>query len=205
MGGIDLYRLKPASQRMLRPLEDALVARHVHPDAITAAAIPVSLAGGLCLAFSDRAPILLLGVPFLAAARLVLNLLDGLVARRTRTSHALGEVWNEVGDRVCDILILGGLAFVPAVDPRLALGALIAALLASYAGVAARAAGGTRQFGGVMSKPGRMITVGIAAPLAFVAGDARWLAVGAAVVLAGALLTLAARLRASWRELERGG
>ncbi len=56
-----------------------------------------------------------------------------------------------------------------------------------------------------MSKPGRMITIGIAAPPAFAAGDARWLAVGAAVIMAGALLPLAARLHTSWRELERGG
>lgn len=197
-----LYRLKPASQRLVRPLEDALVARGVHPDTLTALSVPVALAGGLAFAFSDELPALLLAVPFLAAARLVLNLLDGMVARRTGTAHPLGEIWNELADRLGDTLFLGGLAFTPAVDPRLAAGAVIAALLASYVGITAKAAGGRRQYLGVMSKPGRMIVVAAGAPLAFVTTDGRWLAAVAAVVLVGALITLAQRLRAAAQELE---
>jgi len=197
-----LYRLKPASQRLVRPLEDALVAAGVHPDTLTALSVPVALAGGLAFAFSDEAPALLLAVPFLAAARLVLNLLDGMIARRTGVSRPMGEIWNELADRVGDTLFLGGLALSPAVDPRLAAGAVIAALLASYVGITAKAAGGRRQYTGVMSKPGRMIAVAAGAPLAYVTADGRWLAGVAAVVLVGALITLAQRLRAAAQELE---
>jgi CDP-diacylglycerol---glycerol-3-phosphate 3-phosphatidyltransferase len=196
-----LYRLKPASQRLVRPLEDLLVARRVSPDAITAASLAVGLAGGLCLAISDEAPAVLLVVPLLAAARLILNLLDGQVARRSGMARPTGEMWNELADRFGDVVFLGGLSFTAAVDPRLALGAVIAALLASHVGVTARAAGGSRPYGGIMSKPGRMIVVAVGAPLAFLTGDGRWLAAVAAIVLVGGLLTLLARWRASVREL----
>lgn len=196
-----LYRLKPASQRLVRPLEDLLVARRVPPDAITAAALPIGLAGGLCLALSDEAPELLLLVPVLAAARLVANLLDGLVARRTGAARPMGEMWNELADRLADILFLGGLAFTPAVEPRLALAAVIAAILASYVGITAKAAGARRQYGGVMSKPGRMVVVAVGAVLAFGTGDTRWLTAVAAIVLIGGLATLLTRWRATRREI----
>jgi phosphatidylglycerophosphate synthase len=157
--------------------------------------------GGLCLALAADSPALLLAVPVLAGVRLVLNLLDGMVARRTGQARPIGEVWNELGDRVADVLFLGGLAFHPAVDPRLAGGAVVAALLASYAGITAKAAGGTRQYRGVLSKPGRMIVLAVAAPLALVTGDGRWLAIAAGAVLMGALLTLVQRLAAARAEL----
>lgn len=192
-----LYRVKPAAQRMLRPLVDASLVHGVSADALTLGAVPVAVLGGLCLALSDSLTVLLLAVPFLAATRLVLNLIDGQVARETGTTHPMGELLNELGDRVSDVLFIGGLAFVAAVGPTLALAAVVAALLSSYAGVAAKAAGVPRQYGGIMSKPGRMITLSVAAPLAFLAADSRPLAAAAWVILVGALITLAQRLLAA--------
>jgi CDP-diacylglycerol---glycerol-3-phosphate 3-phosphatidyltransferase len=196
-----LYRVKPAAQRLLRPLEDALVARQVSADALTFAAVPVAAAGGACLALSGQLPLLLAAVPVLAAARLILNLLDGQVARRRGTSRPMGEVWNETCDRVGDVLFIGGLAFVPAVGALLALSAALAAVLASYVGITAKAAGAPRQYGGIMSKPGRMITLAVAAPLALVSANDGWLVLAAVVILVGSLLTLAGRLRASAKAL----
>lgn len=192
-----LYRTKPAAQRLVRPLVDACVARGISADALTLAAIPVAALGGLCLAFSDDAPVALLMVPFLAALRLILNLLDGQVARQTGTSHAFGEVLNEMGDRIADALFIGGLAFVSAVGPGLALAAVIAALLASYAGVLARAVGTPRQYRGIMSKPGRMIALAIAAPLAFVLASDWPLSAAAWIILLGSLVTLLQRVLAT--------
>lgn len=194
-----LYRTKPAAQRLVEPLVDACVARGVSADAVTLSAVPVAALGGLGLALSDALPLLLLTVPFLAATRLVLNLVDGQVARRTGTTRPFGEVQNEVGDRIADVLFVGGLAFVAAVGPLLALSSVVAALLSSYAGIIARATGAPRQYGGVMSKPGRMIVLAVAAPLAFVLGDGWPLVAGTWLILTGSLLTLGQRLRSTRR------
>jgi len=202
---MDLYRLKPASARLVRPLEDLLVATRVSPNAISAAAVVLAAAGGTCLALADRWPPLLLLVPFLAAARLVANILDGSVARRTGAARPIGELWNELGDRVADVLFIGGLCFNAAVDPRLALGAVIAALLASIAGITVRAAGGRRLYVGVMAKPARMIVLAIAAPVAFVASDGRILAAASVVILVGSLVTLVQRVGSARTELGRAG
>jgi CDP-diacylglycerol--glycerol-3-phosphate 3-phosphatidyltransferase len=197
-----LYRTKPAAQRLVRPLVDACVSRGVRADVVTLAAVPVAALGGLCLALSGAVPVLLLVVPVLAAVRLILNLIDGQLARRTGTSHPWGEVLNELGDRIADVLFIGGLTFVAAVGPLLALGAVTAAVLASYAGVVARAVGASRQYGGVMSKPGRMTVLAVAAPLALVLADDWPLVAGAWLILGGSLLTLAQRLRSTRRRLD---
>ncbi len=191
-----LYRIKPEVQRLLHPVVGVLVSRGVSADALTLAAIPVAALGGLCLAFFDDAPVLAILVPFLAATRLVLNLLDGQVARQAGTASASGEVLNELSDRVGDVLFIGGLAFVADVGPALALSAVIAALLASYAGVTAKAIGVRRQYGGIMSKPGRMIALAVAAPLAFVIDSSGPLVAAAWLILVGASVTLVQRLLA---------
>ena len=197
MGPTGLYRMKPAAQRLVRPLVEASVSRGVSADVLTLAAVPVAVAGGLCLALSDALPALLLLVPILATLRLVLNLVDGQVARATRTSHPMGEMWNELGDRLADVLFIGGLAYVPEVGPLLALSAAMAAVLASYVGITARAIAAPRAYGGVMSKPGRMFVLAVAAPVAFVIAGTWPLVLAAWLILAGSVLTLVQRLRAT--------
>lgn len=197
-----LYRVKPRIQAGLQPVVGVLARGGVTADGLTLAALVVSAAGGAAITFSPRQPALLLLVPLLAAVRLVLNILDGMVARASgRPARRIGEIWNELGDRAADVVFLAGLAAVPAVGPTLALLAIVAALLASYAGLASRAAGGRRLYGGIMSKPGRMITLGVAAPLAFLLADATPLVIGTVVIAAGSLLTFVQRLVTAVREL----
>jgi CDP-diacylglycerol--glycerol-3-phosphate 3-phosphatidyltransferase len=139
MAGI--YAIKPRFQRTLRPIEDWLVERRVHPDRLTLAALAVAAGGGVAIALSPAAPALLLAVPIVAAVRLALNALDGLVARRLGLARPWGEVLNEVGDRLADLALFGGLLLIPGVDARLGAAALAAMLLASYAGIAGKVGG----------------------------------------------------------------
>ena len=75
----------------------------VRPDTLTLSAIPSRLVASACLLLSPTVPVTLLGVPVLASLRLVLNILDGAVARRSGRTHARGELYNEIGDRLTDI------------------------------------------------------------------------------------------------------
>ena len=96
---MDLYATKAATLARLDPLIDRLAAANVSPDRLTLAAIPVAIVAGASLLASTLSPAWLIAVPVLAALRLVLNLLDGAVARRTGRMHPRGELYNEVGDR----------------------------------------------------------------------------------------------------------
>jgi CDP-diacylglycerol--glycerol-3-phosphate 3-phosphatidyltransferase len=197
---VDLYAGKSGIVAKLDPIIGALAARGVAPDAITIAAVPVAALGGAALLVSPSAPMALLLVPFLAAARLILNLLDGALARRSGRSHPRGELLNELCDRLADIAFLAPVAVLPGANPVIVLLGVIGALLASYVGITTRAAGGERIYRGVLSKPGRMVLLSVAAVAAFVVGPVAWTWFGLLLLL-GAGLTLVERLVVAFRQL----
>ncbi len=188
-----VYSIKPAFQRSLRPIEDVLVERGVHPDLITLSALGISVAGGVGFALSGRCPWLLLAAPAVALTRTALNALDGLVAKRTGRARPWGEVLNESSDRLADVALLGGLALSGPASVLLGAAAVVAVLLASYLGILAKAAGGVRQYGGVMGKADRMLLLSLAGPLALLADPAIIINSFFAVILAGSLATAVQR------------
>lgn len=197
-----IYSVKAAFQHALQPVESWLVDRRVHPDVLTYAALVLSALGGFALYLSYQHPWLLLTVPAVALLRTALNALDGLVAVRTGVARPWGEVLNEMCDRLADTALFGGLALMPVVSFPLGAITLVAILLSSYLGILSKAAGGPRQYRGPMGKADRMIYLSIGAVLAFVFGPAV-LNYFLGFVLAGVLVTLALRLRATQRALAR--
>jgi CDP-diacylglycerol--glycerol-3-phosphate 3-phosphatidyltransferase len=198
---VDLYAGKSGIVARLDPVVGALAARGVAPDTITIAAVPVAALGGAALLASPSLPAALLLMPFLAAARLVLNLLDGALARRSGRSHPRGELLNELCDRLADIGFLAPVAVLPGANAVIVLLGVIGAVLASYVGITTRAAGGERIYRGVLSKPGRMVLLSVAAVAAFVVGPVAWAWFGP-LLLIGAALTLVERLVAAFRQLQ---
>lgn len=190
---MDGYRSKSGIVERLGGVVDRMAAAGVSPDAVTLAAVPVSIAGGLALLASTSVPLLLLVVPVAAAARLVLNLVDGALARATGRSHPRGEVFNEVGDRLSDIALMAPVAFVPGSQRETVLLGVTFALLASFVGVVTKTAGGDRLYRGVLSKPGRMALLAVFAVLALVLGPQAWGPFGP-ILLVGTALTTAERL-----------
>jgi CDP-diacylglycerol--glycerol-3-phosphate 3-phosphatidyltransferase len=197
---VDLYRSKGAVVRGLEPVVDRLARAGVSPDVVTLAAVPVGVLAGGFLLVSPAVPAALLAVPLLAAARLILNLLDGALARRTGVSHARGELYNELGDRLTDIAFLAPVAFLPGAHQPTVLLGVLGAVLASYAGLAPRAAGGERIYRGVLSKPGRMVLLSVFAVAAFVVGPDAWWPFGP-ILLVGTVLTLVERVVIGVRRL----
>jgi phosphatidylglycerophosphate synthase len=198
---VDLYRSKARIVGSLAFVVDGLARGRISPDAVTLAAIPVGLVAGACILASPAVPALLLGVPVLAALRLVLNLLDGALARKTGRTHARGEFYNEVGDRLTDLAFLVPVAFVPGANATTVLLGSIGAVFASYAGLASRAAGGERLYRGILSKPGRMVLVSAFSVAAFALGPSAWGPFGP-LLLAGTVLTALERVIVGGRRLD---
>lgn len=195
-----IYDIKPAFQRALEPLERFLVLRRVHPDYLTGAALLLSIGGGVALAFSGRVPWLLLLIPVVAFGRTALNALDGLVAKKTGLARPWGEVLNEFGDRLSDVALFAGLSVAPGVSFILGMTATVLMLLSSYLGTVAKAAGGQRQYGGIMGKADRMILLAGASVVAFFFGI--WVMnYFLALVLVGVPVTILQRLLKTYRDL----
>lgn len=195
------YGLKPAFQRALQPMVGWLARRAVPADVVTLLGVGFACLGGVGFALSSRDVAWLALVPVAAALRTAANAIDGQLARSTATVRPMGEVFNEVGDRVGDIAVLAPMVLVPGVPPGPVMAGLVASLLSSYIGLASAAAGGARVYVGIMAKPDRMLVIGVGAGLAAVVGPGP-LVVAVWLVVVGALITSAQRWMWIRRRLE---
>ncbi|MBR0652467.1 CDP-alcohol phosphatidyltransferase family protein [Roseomonas terrae] len=163
--GVDESDRRPIAARNLgvtQRMAAALVARGASPNGISVAGMMAGLAAGLAFAATGWLPGLawllwLLGA-LLVQARLMANLLDGMVAIGRGVASPVGELFNEVPDRVSDTAVLVGLG-VAAGCLSLGVGAALAAMLTAYIRTTARAAGAPSDFGGPMAKQHRMALV----------------------------------------------
>lgn len=206
---------KPTSRRpiagMLRRTADLAVrfcvARDIHPNTISYSSIVASLLAGVCFALAGRFSFLLLLAPAFLYLRLWFNMLDGMVALASGKASSRGEIVNELPDRISDIIIFVSLAASGLVYPWLGFAGAIAALLVAYIGVLGAGVGARREFGGVMSKPWRMVALHIGATAAWAAGTyapedvlltpALVMNTALGLIIAGCVQTCVVRLRAT--------
>lgn len=133
--------------------------------------------------------------------RLLCNLFDGMVAVAARRVSTLGELYNDLPDRVSDSAVLVGLGFAGSM-PWLGFTAALLAMATAYVRTLGRALGAGSDFGGPMAKPQRMFVVTVVALyLAIAPADWRphWHAAGLpelalAVIVLGTGWTAVARL-----------
>lgn len=197
-----LYAIKPRFRRALRGSAEWLALHGATPDQITTAGVIASLGGGAAFAVGHRVAGAYLAVPALALARTAANALDGMVAELTGAGRPAGELYNETADRLSDAVFLAGAGAVPGVPAALAAGGLAAAELASFVGVATRAAGGDRRYDGPMGKPDRMLVLGAAGLAAgFVRRPAALVTPALVTIAVGSLLTTANRYRRAHADL----
>lgn len=190
-----IYRIKPQFQRALQPLTNWLVRNHISPDWMTYGAVAVAALMGAGILLGVRWVLVLVaaGVP----VRLAMNALDGQVSRALGVADPMGEVKNELSDRLADMLIFGALVFAaPRVPLSLSVGALVVTFLTPYIGILSKAVTGVRDYSGFMGKPDRMTAIAAGCVLVALTGWWGWMTAALAVVVAGGLVTIALRLRA---------
>ena len=139
----------------------------VRPDTISYLSVVAALAAAICFWESGNHRGLLLVAPLFCYLRLWFNMLDGMVAVAANKASRRGEILNDLPDRVSDVVIFVGVAHSGWMEPLWGYWAAISALLTAYVGLFGQALGGQREFGGIMSKPWRMVAVHIGAWLTF--------------------------------------
>ena len=204
---------RPIAQLFRRTADVAVrvcVARSVHPDVISLTSIVASALAGVCFFFAWRWPMLLLVAPLLCYVRLWLNMLDGMVALASGKASPRGEILNDLPDRVSDVLIFAGVAHSGFCHPLLGYWAAILALLTAYVGTLGQAVAGRREFGGMMSKPFRMVMLhaGAWGTVLLIVMHAHeglrglslmdWTCI---LIIGGCVQTIAVRLRSTMRRL----
>jgi phosphatidylglycerophosphate synthase len=172
----------------------------IHPDAISYLSIVAALVAALCFWKSGQLRWLLLVAPLFCYLRLWFNMLDGMVAVVAGKASRRGEILNDLPDRVSDIVIFVGIAHSGLMNPLIGYWAAILAVLTAYVGLFGQALGGEREFGGMMSKPWRMVALHIGAWLTFFLGEQSvtkftildWTCL---VVIVGCIETIVVRLK----------
>ncbi len=147
-----------------------LAASAVTPNQISIVSIGAALLAGGAFWWAGQTGVwastalLILAAAF-CQARLICNLLDGMVAMEGGKKEPSGPFWNEFPDRVADILILGG-AGLGLGTPALGFAAAAIAVFTAYVRELGRAVGAPSDFSGPMAKPHRMAVMTVAALLA---------------------------------------
>jgi len=184
-----------------------LIRRGASPNGISLAGMAAGIGAGLALAatawWPEAARLLWLLAALLVQARLAANLLDGMVAIGRGVASPVGELYNEVPDRVSDTAVLVGLGIAADGAAALGLAAALAAMATAYVRVTARSAGAPSDFGGPMAKQHRMAAV-TALAVFCAAAPAGWQRIGEthlAVVVLAAIALLSALT--AWLRLRR--
>lgn len=186
----------------------------ISPDAISYLSIVAALAAALCFWKSGRNTWLLILAPLFCYLRLWLNMLDGMVAVAAGKASARGEIVNDLPDRISDVIIFVGLAHSDLVNPFIGYWTAILSLFTAYVGLFGQAIGGRREFGGIMSKPWRMVALSLGAWAMFVYRSCQagshdfgrltildWTCL---VIIAGCLQTIIIRLKRIVTALQNG-
>jgi len=140
--------------------------RGVSPNAISLFGLGTGLLGGLSLWLTSRSStpwLFWLLAAGLVQLRLLCNLIDGMVAIESGKGSPLGELYNEIPDRISDAATLVGLGFAAGSVPWLGFLAAILAVFVAYVRAAVKIAGAPQDYSGPMAKPHRMFVVTVTA------------------------------------------
>ena len=153
-------RDKAIAQRIARRLAEL----GASPNGISLFGMACGILAGLSLAATQRPVFAVWG--FLLAAvfvqlRLLANLFDGMVAVEQNRRSPLGEMFNEVPDRVSDAAILIGAGYALGGCPVLGFVCAVLAIFVAYVRVQGKLAGAPMDYCGPMAKQHRMAAVTI--------------------------------------------
>ena len=172
----------------------------IHPDTISYLSVVAAFAAAICFRKAGEIRWLLIIAPLFSYLRLWLNMFDGMVAVAAGKASRRGEILNDLPDRVSDVIIFVGVAHSGLMNPIFGYWAAIAAVLTAYVGLFGQALGVQREFGGIMSKPWRMVALHIGAWLALFLGGQSFASFTildwtCLVVIGGSIQTMVVRLK----------
>tara|TARA_B100000768_G_scaffold179345_1_gene196836 strand:- start:1016 stop:1426 length:411 start_codon:yes stop_codon:yes gene_type:complete len=91
----------------------------------------------------------------------MLNALDGMMARMYNLQSSLGEILNEVGDIISDIVIYLPLILFECLDIEIAVIFVLLSIINEFCGLLAKTISGERRYDGPMGKSDRAFLIGV--------------------------------------------
>jgi phosphatidylglycerophosphate synthase len=155
---------RPIATRNRKWAQDAtawLARRNVSPNAISIAGMCACIVGGIALGLTSISGSRILWLIAAAGAqlRLTANMLDGMVALASGRASKVGELYNEIPDRVSDAAVFIGAGFAWGGNVAVGYIATILAIFTAYVRAAGKIAGAPNEFCGPMAKQHRMLVI----------------------------------------------
>src|SRR5438876_8709456 len=138
-----------------------LASRNVSPNAISIAGMCACIAAGVALGLTsvEYNRVFWLIAALGAQLRLTANMLDGMVALASGRASKVGELYNEIPDRVSDAAVFIGAGFAWGGNIALGYIATILAIFTAYIRAVGKIAGAPNEFCGPMAKQHRMLVI----------------------------------------------
>ena len=162
---VTIYDLKPRFQAVLRPIAAWLVGAGVSANAVTVAALLLSIAHGAWLALMPGSAWPLLLLPVTLFVRMALNAIDGIMAKEHGQASPSGAVLNELSDVIADAALYLPFALIVGLDARLIVLVVAVSLIAEMAGALGPMLGAKRNYAGPLGKSDRALAFGLLAVL----------------------------------------
>jgi phosphatidylglycerophosphate synthase len=146
------------------------------PNGISVSGMIAAILGGaafVCTTMPTYGWLFFLAAAALMQLRLQANMFDGMVAIQTARASPVGELFNEVPDRVSDAAIFIGAGYAVGGMSELGYLAAVVALFTAYVRAEGKVAGAPQEFCGPMAKQQRMALLTVAAVYAGLA-PASW-------------------------------
>lgn len=164
---ISVYKLKPKFQQLLTPVLLFLHRNNVTANQITISSVLLSVIIGILFWNADASKWLFLSLPTGLLLRMALNALDGMMARRFNQTSKLGEVFNEVGDIISDVIIFFPLLKFQPESLYLIVIFIALSIINEFAGLMGKIVGKERRYDGPMGKSDRALLLGLYGLLIF--------------------------------------
>jgi phosphatidylglycerophosphate synthase len=169
----DRRPIKARSARWVQAMADDLARAGITPNQVSVASVVFSLLGAAALVLEGTGSYR--GWLFVLAAvciqvRLLGNLLDGLIAIEGGRQTKVGELYNEIPDRVADVALLAAAGYASnhgEWGAALGWSASVLAVLTAYIRAVGARRGQPQDFCGPQAKPHRMFLLTVASILAF--------------------------------------
>jgi len=191
-----IYDLKPKFQALLRPAAASLVDAGVTANAVTVAALLLSVVQGASIALVPGAVLPLLVLPVTLFVRMALNAIDGIMAKEHGQATPHGAVLNELSDVISDAALYLPFALIPGVSAGLVVLVVVAGLISEMAGVLGPLLKASRCYDGPLGKSDRAFAFGLLAVLIGIGfAPGLWTSIYLAVLLALSARTVVNRAR----------
>ncbi|WP_326980952.1 CDP-alcohol phosphatidyltransferase family protein [Chryseobacterium sp. MYb264] len=164
---ISVYKLKPKFQQLLTPILLFLHRNKITANQITISSILLSAIIGILFWNAEHSKWFFLSLPIGLLIRMALNALDGMMARKFNQISKLGEVLNEVGDIVSDVIIFFPLLKFQPESLYLIIIFIVLSIINEFSGLLGKVIGKDRRYDGPMGKSDRALLLGLYGLLIF--------------------------------------